>query len=222
MYKFEAVEAAPICERVLGVLLTQAPTRGRPGADLRTAVNSFIANSLALLQSDEAGPPLNAIFVLARQTGIGFAGLDQTRVAAVAEAPTTIGAFIVKNVLIEFALVTECEVIAAMAFTSRDDAEAIRSQMNDAFIPMEEVAADEMAQATYQALIRLHAALVFYLTETARPLPMMLQYRFFDTLPSVVMAHKLYADASRADELRDENKIVHPAFMTRTGQALAN
>jgi prophage DNA circulation protein len=222
MYKFEAIEAAPICARVLGVLLTQAPTRGRTGADLRTAVNSFIANSLALLQSDEAGPPLNDIFVLARQTGIGFPGLDLARAAAVAEAPVSIGAFIVKNVLIELALVTECEVIAATAFTSRDDVDAVRSQMNAAFIPMEEVAADEMAQANYQALIHLHAAVIFYLTETARPLPMMLQYRFFDTLPSVVMAHKLYADASRADELREENKIVHPAFMTRTGQALAN
>jgi prophage DNA circulation protein len=222
MYKFEAIEAAPICARVLGVLLAQAPTRGRPGSDLRTAVNSFIANAQALLQNDEAGPPLNAIFVLARQTGIGYPGLDLVRAAAVAEAPTTIGAFIVKNVLIELALVTECEVVAVMAFTSRDDVDAVRDQMSAAFIPMEEVAADEMAQATYQALIRLHAALVFYLTETARPLPMMLQYRFFDTLPSVVMAHKLYADASRADELRAENKIVHPGFMTRTGRALSN
>jgi prophage DNA circulation protein len=40
-------------------------------------------------------------------------------------------------------------------------------------------------------------------------------------MPSVALAHRLYADASRADELRNENKIVHPAFCLRDGRALS-
>jgi prophage DNA circulation protein len=60
-----------------------------------------------------------------------------------------------------------------------------------------------------------------HLVETARPLPRMLNYRFYLTMPNVVMAHRLYADASRADELRNENKIVHPAFCPRQGRALS-
>jgi hypothetical protein len=222
MYKFEAAEAAPMCARILQVLLTYAPTRGRPGSDLRTAIGDFLADSLALLQSDQAGPPLNEIFILARGVGITFFPLDQVRLAAVAETPTTVGAFIVKNVIIELTLATECEIIANMTFVSRDDVDVIRDRMNDAFAPMEEIAADEMAQDTFQTLVHLHAALAFHLAETARPLPRMLNYNFFSTLSSVIIGYKLYSDASRCDELRDENKVVHPAFMPRTGRALAN
>jgi prophage DNA circulation protein len=222
MYKFEAVEAAPLCERVLSVLLTQAPTRGRPGSDLRTAIGDFITRSLYLLKNDLSGPPLLEIFELARETGITFAQFEVVRNAASLEAPTTIGATIIKNALIEFALATECEIIANTTFVSRNDVDVVQQAINDAFEPMQEVAADDMAQAAYQALIGLHAAAAFYLAQTALPLPRMLRYRFYDSLPSVVMAYKLYADASRCDELRAENAIVHPAFMQLTGRALAN
>lgn len=222
MYKFEALEAAPMCVRVLKVLLIYSPTRGREGLALRTAVHDFIADALYIVQNDLSGPPLSEIFDLARETGITFFPLDEVRRAAVAEEPETVGAFILKNALICLTLATECEVISSMTFKSRDDVENIRNRMNEAFLPMEEIAADEMAQATYGSLIRTHAALSFFLTETARPLPRMLGYQFFAPLPSLVIGYKLYSDASRGDELKDENKVVHPAFMPRTGRALAN
>jgi prophage DNA circulation protein len=222
MYKEEAIEAAPICERVLGYLLTLAPTRGRPGADLRTAVGKFLAHAEELIQHDESGPPLDQIFDLARITGISRAHVGWVRRTAAKESPVTIGAAIIKNALIHFALATEARIIANMSFTSRQDVEVLRTDMNNAFEPMEEIAADDMAQMTYQALIGLHAAVSFYLIETARPLPRMIGFRFFESLPSLVLAYRLYSDASRADELRVENKIVHPAFMKLTGRALSN
>jgi prophage DNA circulation protein len=37
----------------------------------------------------------------------------------------------------------------------------------------------------------------------------------------LVAAYKLYADASRADDLREQNQVVHPAFMPPTGYALS-
>ena len=49
----------------------------------------------------------------------------------------------------------------------------------------------------------------------------MLNFVFAASLPTLVAAYKLYADASRADELRDQNKVVHPAFMLPTGRALS-
>jgi prophage DNA circulation protein len=78
-----------------------------------------------------------------------------------------------------------------------------------------------MDQATFQVIVALHAALNGFLTSTARPLPMMLKFIFAKSMASIVMAHRLYADASRADELRVENKTVHPAFMRMTGRALS-
>jgi prophage DNA circulation protein len=94
--------------------------------------------------------------------------------------------------------------------------------MNEALVPMQDIAADEMAQMTYQALISLHAALAFHLEQTGRPLPRLLNFHFNQSSPTLVMAYRLYANAGRADELRDENKNVHPAFMLPTGRALSS
>jgi prophage tail gpP-like protein len=43
----------------------------------------------------------------------------------------------------------------------------------------------------------------------------MLTYEFFSALPTLVCAYRLYADAGRADELRAENKIIHPSIFTK-------
>jgi prophage DNA circulation protein len=97
----------------------------------------------------------------------------------------------------------------------------VKASTSEAFAAMQEIAADDMDQAGYMVLIQLHAALAYYLAQTARPLPRMLSYAFTDTLPTLVLAYRLYADAGRADELRAENKIVHPAFSLREGRALS-
>jgi prophage DNA circulation protein len=222
MYKEDVKEAAPLCARVLGEMLVQAPTRGRPGSDLRTAIGDFIANSEKLLRNDDYGPPLDEIFELARLTQINLAQFQAVQDAAAAETPVSVGATIVKNAMIQFSLAAECRIISGMSFDSRDDVDVAKDRMNSEFVPMEEIAADDMAQMTYQALVRLHAALAFFFIETARPLPRMLQYQFFEPLPTLTMAYKLYSDASRADELRMENKNVHPAFMQMIGRALSN
>jgi len=99
--------------------------------------------------------------------------------------------------------------------------DALREQMNDVFGFIEEAAADAMDQMTFRAVTELHAAVIYYLVQTARPLPRMLSYAFADVLPSLVLAYRLYADAGRADELRAENKIIHPAFSLREGLALS-
>jgi prophage DNA circulation protein len=49
----------------------------------------------------------------------------------------------------------------------------------------------------------------------------MTSYQFAVPLPSLVIAHRLYQDASRADQIRAENKVVHPAFCPPLGVALS-
>jgi prophage DNA circulation protein len=78
-----------------------------------------------------------------------------------------------------------------------------------------------MEQMVYQSLLSLHGAVVFHLYATAKPLPQMLDFQFAAIRPTLVQSYRLYADASRADELREENKVVHPAFAPRQGRALA-
>jgi prophage DNA circulation protein len=221
MFKIDALEAAPIIIATLDAMLTWAPTRGRPGSDLRTAIGDIKANLESLLINNTIGPPLLECFELARTTGATLSQMNQVHSVATAQTATTPGAITIKDALIELALTIEAKIIADMVFVSRQDVEMIKGSINATFAPIEEEVADQMDAMTYRAIISLHAAITFHLYETARPLPNMLRFRFGISMPTLMIAQRLYADAGRADELRQENKVVHPAFMRSTGRALS-
>jgi hypothetical protein len=222
MYKQDVNEAVPICQRVLTYALTTVATRGRSGSDVRSAIGAFIVNAPTLLRNDLAGPPLDDVFEKLRLAGVTIPQLNAIRYQAELEVPLTVGGLLVKNSLIHYTYAVTGTILAGLTFVSRADVDYLRLLLNDAFATMEEIAADDMDQVMFQALIRLHAAIMFYLIETARPLPQMLQYRFGQSLPTLIIAYRLYADASRADEVRNENRIVHPAFCPMQGRALSN
>jgi prophage DNA circulation protein len=222
MFKADAEEAVPICDRILNFMLAATATTGRTGSDFRTAIGDFLADAQHIIQDDLAGPPLADIFDKARLAGVTQKQLTQTRVEAAKETPATVGATLIRDSLINFSLATEGRIIADMTFTSRDDVEALNLIMNKAFQDPQEIAADSMDQQTFRALVELHAAISFHLVQTARPLPRMLEFQFAVSMPTLVTAYRLYADAGRADELRLENKVVHPGFMLPYGRALGN
>jgi prophage DNA circulation protein len=221
MQKKDALEAAPVMQRSVRALLAGVPTFGRQGADFRTACGFLIANAEALIQSDAAGPPLQSCFDLARQAGATQAQLAAVRNQTLGEAPVTVGAIMITYSIIEMCLATEGYVISRMTFVSRQDVDALKDQMNEVFAQVEEQAADAMDQMTYRAVVELHAAVIYHLVQTARPLPRMVAFAFNQSMTTLVMAMRLYSDASRADELRDENKVVHPAFAPPSGMALS-
>lgn len=65
----------------------------------------------------------------------------------------------------------------------------------------------------YQALAGLRAAVNEDLTIRGGKLPRITTYTPPTTLPALVIAHRLYGDASRADEIVARNKIRHPGFV---------
>ena len=93
--------------------------------------------------------------------------------------------------------------------------------MSEAFEDMEEQAADSMDSATYRALVTLNAAVSEYCVTAQYPLPVMLNFRFAQAAPTLIQAYRLYDDASRADELREENHVIHPMFALPYGRALS-
>jgi prophage DNA circulation protein len=222
MIRLDATEAAPIVDRMLANLAGTVPPQGRPGSDARTAIGDTRANAFALCIEDGLGPPLTQCFTLAQQAGATMQQIDWVRQLLEQETTQTLGGQLVQNAGIRLCLATEANIVAAMTFVSRQDVEAIKLQLQQPFSDAEETAADDMDQATFQALITLHGAVTNHLVMTALPLPRMVNFQFFAPLPSLVMAYKLYDDASRCDELVAENKVVHPAFCPPTGQALSN
>jgi hypothetical protein len=222
MNKKDTQEAVPIVVTVLEQLLAQVPSAsGTAGAEWRFAVNSVRVNAAILLGTNTIGAPLQNIFQLAPSIGATLPQMEQVRMTADGFSPITPGAIVVRDSLVRYALATEGGIIAATTFVSRDDVEALRPQINAEFAAAEETAADAMDSTMYQAIIALHSAITYFLTQTAQPLPRMLNFAFAAPQPTLVFAYKLYADASRADELRDQNKVVHPAFMRPTGRALS-
>jgi len=84
-----------------------------------------------------------------------------------------------------------------------------------------ERASDRDDVEVIRALRDAQSWLVRDLIERGRPLARMVDYGTAVPLPAVVLAHMLYQDAGRADELRGENpQHDHPAFMPMSGRAL--
>lgn len=222
MFKDDAEEAHPIVVATLNAMLAWAPTRGREGAYLRAKINEIRVNSLRLIQTDSLGPPLADCFELAHTSGISFDQLHHIRGVSASYKPVLVGAIMIRDALIQLALITQARVLGDTTFVSRQDVERIRDITYESFSEVQQDLADQMDAMTYRAMITLHAAVSFYLIETARPLPQMLNFRFNQPLPTLTLAQRLYYSAARADELRQENKIVHPAFARPFGRALSS
>ena len=215
-------EAADIIRVATSMLLATSNQQiGRAGSDLRRACGDMAANAETYITYNQIAPKLAYCFDQARVTGATLDEFNRIREALVAETPVSLIAVLMTQSCIAFSLQQMSIVLAGTTFISREDVDSIRVEVGDAFRLSEEVAADAMALATYRTLVALHAAVMFHLYQTAQPLPQMLNFQFAAIRPTLIQSYRLYADAGRADELREENKVVHPAFAPRTGRALS-
>jgi len=226
MNRADADEALPIVQSILSDLLWLVPVAGLQGSQARTQIGDTKANALAYLVSDLILPPLDLCFQLSRESIAvelekALPQFEQVRRNAQAKMANTVGAIMVRDSAIALCLAAEAHILADITFTSREQVDRIRYVTEPAFDYSEEAAADAMDQMGYQAIVTLHAALTNHLVTTALPLPRLLTYRFAHPFPSLVMAQRLYQDPSRADELRDGNNVIHPAFMPVLGSGLS-
>lgn len=222
MFKDEVIEAKPIVVALADALLQWAPSRGRQGADLRAKAGMIKVNVDHLLGDNKLGEPIAQLFDLAIEGGITLAKIESVRKDIELHfKPVSVGAIVVKGCLIQLILVAEGKIIADMNFRSRQDVEAVQEAMNEAFNEAAEEAADRLDSMTYRAIVALHAAITFFLIEVARPRPRMMTFRFNQPMTTLTAAYRLYADASRADELIYENRVVHPLFMKQIGRSLS-
>jgi prophage DNA circulation protein len=219
----EVTEAANIARLAADLLLATSTDQkaGRAGSDLRRACGDMKAHAEDYIVANQLGPKLSNCFGQARLAGATLDEFNRIRQSILAESPVSLLATMILQSCVWLSLQQMSVVLAGTTFTSREDVDYVRNEVNLAFKDAEEVAADEMAQAVYQGLLSLHGAVMFFLYEKARPLPQMLDFEFAAIRPTLIQSYRLYSDASRADELRDENKVVHPAFAPRQGRALS-
>lgn len=224
MTRYEYDETLAVLTTVTNALSTTL--NGQSGLQqwpARAAIGALVASAPYVIPNAQVGTQLGNCFDLCRQAGATRMGMDGVIQAILATGSfTAIPAVAVALGATYFALVQEAKIVAAMTFTSREDVDAMMVTMNNAFEAPEEFAADSVQDpSVYQAVVACHAALMQYLVAEARPLPRIVTYTFAKRMPTLVLAQRLYQDPTRADELRLENKCVHPLFAPAAGRCLS-
>lgn len=220
MRSIAAREVKATISRLLTELLA-APSLSGAAADLRLAVGIVDASSLQLIDEDALGEALLNCFELAFLAGAGVSGFDRVRKAAQNENPLLVEAVAVVAAFIQLSLAYQAKSLTIITFKSRQAVETTLTNMNAAFEPAEEYAADIPASDVYRALIGLHAAVTRDLITRSKPLPRIVNYNFGRSFPSLKIAQVLYGDSSRAEEIYEENRVPHPLFMLGVGRALS-
>lgn len=106
--------------------------------------------------------------------------------------------------------------------TSQQDAANMRDEITTAIENEMLLAGDAGDDASYFALRDLRAAVAADMAARGASLPRSVEVDFAIPLPSLVLAQRLYQDATREGELVQEANPVHPLFMPMSFQALSS
>jgi prophage DNA circulation protein len=112
--------------------------------------------------------------------------------------------------------------VATYVPTSYDDAANVRSAVTACIDNEILIAGDAGDDGSYFALRALRQSVVSTLTSVGATLAPLQTFSFNAPLPSLVLAQRIYQDASRADDLVSEANPIHPAFMPASFRALAS
>jgi prophage DNA circulation protein len=102
---------------------------------------------------------------------------------------------------------------AEIAFASYQDAVIHRDAFGDQLDALELSAGDAGEDGSYEALRAMRLAMVRDVTARGATLARILTLVPQAVQPALVIAHRIYADASRADEIVARNKVRHPLFV---------
>ena len=215
-------EAVGVLQTALGSLQAAVPGQsGRTGAAFRFSCGDLLAVAPTLIPAAAIGAPLRACFDQAVAAGATLNGLVAVRNAILAMSLTGQPAIAVAGACYCLAMGSEGSILATTTFVSSADALTSLVVFQAAVGLAQDWALDNHLSAQYQALLALGAAVARDLQTRAAPLPRLTTYSFPRGTSSLVLAYRLYGDANRANELRAEGQIIHPAFMPASGSALS-
>lgn len=196
---------------------------------LATAAAGFGAGSLAtftqaaqaLVATVAAGiaAPADQIRLLSQLAS--FTTTDYASTSQIGQAKT-VAQYVTAALLRRAAIGQLAKAANAYVPTSYDDAISVRNTVVG-FIEAEMLIAGDMGDdATYGSLRDLRQAVVQDLDARGASLAPLEVFTLRDSLPSLVLANRLYQDATRSDELIGVADPIHPAFMPSSFRALSS
>lgn len=192
-------------------------------ADTRAAARSAsLASDIASIAASyrkASGEPRLVIAGLLRVT-VGARAFQPVAARTATLAKQRLNEQILALVFEATALAEAANAVASLIPRSSEESRALRQNLSREFDLTIERAADFGQPYMLRALRELHGKTVRDLIERGRPLARIVTFETVLPLPAVVLAHRLYQDAGRRDELTSENAATdHPAFMPSVGRA---
>ena len=220
MTRSELNEAVAILQSTAANLSALTSGTTEEGAALDRACTTLKVDAKSLLQAGTIGTTALACFTAATTAGITADQFYGIRSTISALTPSYAAGVTVRQMLLRMCIAEESRAVSNAILTSRSEAESILARMVDDLEAIEDYAADHLESAVYQAFLALHGAVAYDLSQRASQLPKLATYTFGKRRTSLTLANLLYGDASRADEIINENSPVHPAFMPASIRAL--
>lgn len=115
----------------------------------------------------------------------------------------------IKHLVQRLVLVRSAAAVITQTFTSYDEAVSARGSICDAL----DTHVEEVSDDTYAALTQLRADLVRAVPGDDGDLPRLQSHTPFASVPSLVLAHRLYGNLDREEDLVLRNGVKNPGFI---------
>jgi len=181
--------------------------------DLSTATSEQIAASTAMRDLTDISDERKMIVAMDAFRSIFAYGDDL--IDAPNTTPTRIAERNAQKAIVRLlrvsVLAETCRVVASLVPVSINAAISVRDELIDSIDIMAED--EDCSDNMFAAMQDLRAKVVKHFEQAAAALPTIIEYIPNVTLPALVIAHDIYGDATREDEIVQRNNIAHPSFV---------
>jgi len=106
-------------------------------------------------------------------------------------------------------VIEACRALANTPLVSFDQGVAARDEVTDALDTLAETADDE----SYYAIVELRAAISEHLSNASAELPRIIEFTPAASIPALAIAHNIYGDSTRDQDIIDRNLIRNPCIV---------
>ena len=181
------------------------------GAMIRSPLD--LANNLQDLFTGLSGVMRSPTDAVAAYRNLGGFGADLPAVAETtpARAQQAVNQAALVALMRRQAAIEAAQASAAIEFESYDQAVALRDDLGDRI----DAVADDASESVYAAFVQLRVAMVQDITARGADLARVSRVALQATLPALLVAYRLYGDATRDGEIVSRNRrlVRHPGFV---------
>ena len=213
-YYSQAEEAAAMLRKLLDyILMSLPPDQTKARDECRRLVTTLRDNADEAIRGNRLGTDLVAIYDAADAAGASYGGIEAARQYLMTQVASTsvFTQIVMRNALI-MTLAEECKIITRTEFATQTQVQNMIFHVRDMFDAARALGIDEVDVTLYQALTAMGGAIMNHLASVELQLPRYMAYRTAIPMPSLYLAHRIYADPTRSDEIEAENGVIHPAF----------